>query len=92
MNVTVKGGTMTDSEAAAYWEIYEKKAQAEGRELQSVTIELDNDDPDWVDVCWVLKPIKFERLRRITGYLVGTLDRWNDAKHAEERDRVKHGY
>ncbi len=33
---------------------------------------------------------KFERLRRITGYLVGTLDRWNDAKKAEEASRVKH--
>ena len=33
---------------------------------------------------------KFERLRRITGYLVGTLDRWNDAKKAEEAARVKH--
>lgn len=32
----------------------------------------------------------FERLRRITGYLVGTLDRWNDAKKAEEHARVKH--
>lgn len=32
----------------------------------------------------------FERLRRITGYLVGTLDRFNDAKRAEEKDRVKH--
>lgn len=34
--------------------------------------------------------IKFQRIRRITGYLVGTLDRFNDAKKAEERDRVKH--
>ena len=33
---------------------------------------------------------RFERLRRITGYLVGTLDRWNDAKKAEESARVKH--
>ena len=32
----------------------------------------------------------FERIRRITGYLVGTRDKWNDAKKAEERDRVKH--
>ena len=32
----------------------------------------------------------FERIRRITGYLVGTLDRFNDAKRAEEADRVKH--
>ena len=34
--------------------------------------------------------IKFERIRRITGYLVGTVDRFNDAKKAEVRDRVKH--
>jgi len=34
--------------------------------------------------------IKFERIRRITGYLVGTLERFNDAKRAEERDRIKH--
>ena len=35
--------------------------------------------------------VGFERIRRITGYLVGTLDKWNDAKKAEEKDRVKHG-
>ena len=35
--------------------------------------------------------VGFERIRRITGYLVGTMDRWNNAKRAEERDRVKHG-
>ena len=34
--------------------------------------------------------VPFERIRRITGYLVGTLDRFNNAKRAEERDRVKH--
>lgn len=34
--------------------------------------------------------VKFERIRRITGYLVGTLDRFNDAKRAEVSDRVKH--
>lgn len=36
------------------------------------------------------KGIKFERIRRITGYLVGTLDRFNNAKKAEVKDRVKH--
>lgn len=35
--------------------------------------------------------LKFERIRRITGYLVGTTDRFNNAKRCEERDRVKHG-
>ena len=34
--------------------------------------------------------VKFERIRRITGYLVGTTDRFNNAKRAEEKDRVKH--
>ncbi len=34
--------------------------------------------------------IEFERIRRITGYLVGTMDKWNDAKKAEESERVKH--
>ena len=35
--------------------------------------------------------VKFQRIRRITGYLVGTIDRFNDAKQSEVRDRVKHG-
>lgn len=34
--------------------------------------------------------VPFSRIRRITGYLVGDMDRWNDAKRAEEADRVKH--
>jgi len=34
--------------------------------------------------------VKFQRIRRITGYLVGTMEKWNDAKKAEERDRVNH--
>ena len=35
--------------------------------------------------------VGFERIRRITGYLVGTIDRFNNGKKAEEHDRVKHG-
>lgn len=35
--------------------------------------------------------VGFDRTRRITGYLVGSLERFNNAKRAEERDRVKHG-
>lgn len=34
--------------------------------------------------------VQFERIRRITGYLVGTVERFNNSKRAEERDRVKH--
>lgn len=36
------------------------------------------------------KGVPFERIRRITGYLVGTMEKWNNAKRAEERDRVVH--
>ena len=36
------------------------------------------------------KGVKFERIRRITGYLVGSLDTWNKAKKAELNDRQKH--
>lgn len=36
------------------------------------------------------KGVHFDRVRRITGYLVGSMDHWNNAKIAEERDRVKH--
>lgn len=35
--------------------------------------------------------LKFSRIRRITGYLVGDISRWNDGKKAEEHERVKHG-
>lgn len=39
---------------------------------------------------WYYDKLPFERIRRITGYLVGTTDRWNNAKAAELRDRVTH--
>ncbi len=42
------------------------------------------------DEIMIGKGAKFERIRRITGYLVGSLDRFNNAKRAEEKDRVKH--
>ncbi|MCI9130297.1 MAG: hypothetical protein HFJ65_08355 [Eggerthellaceae bacterium] len=56
--------------------------------LESLDVKIDG---DYADVTYNLTPSQpFERIRRITGYLVGTLDRFNDAKRAEEADRVKH--
>ena len=43
------------------------------------------------EVKMVGEGVNFERIRRITGYLVGTIDRFNNGKRAEEHDRVKHG-
>ncbi len=57
-------------------------------ELSWLKLEVDGDD---VGISYGLQPVPFDRIRRITGYLVGTMDRWNDAKTAEEADRVKHG-
>ena len=60
---------------------------AQGAESAVVSLAPDGS----LDVAYVYAARKFERIRRITGYLAGTLDTWNDAKRAEERDRVKHG-
>jgi len=48
-------------------------------------------DGEYIDVNYTFEHVPFERIRRITGYLVGTTARWCDAKQAEEHDRVKHG-
>ena len=47
-------------------------------------------DGEYVDLRYQLAPRPFSRIRRITGYLVGDMSHWNNAKAAEERDRVKH--
>ena len=59
-----------------------------GREPIKLIIEPDG---EFVNLEYRFAPIPFERIRRITGYLVGTLDRFNNAKRAEESERVRHG-
>ena len=56
--------------------------------LEWLKLEVDGED---IGISYGLAPVPFDRIRRITGYLVGTMDRWNNAKSAEEHDRVKHG-
>lgn len=55
--------------------------------VTGLLLEVDGQD---VGVHYELNAVPFDRIRRITGYLVGTMDRWNDAKSSEEQDRVKH--
>lgn len=57
------------------------------KNVQEVTLSVNG---DFISIDCTLRPVKFQRLRRITGYLVGTLDRFNNGKRAEEHDRVKH--
>lgn len=77
---------MDEKEAEVYVDQAVKKY---GNRLKEVTVQPDPDDNDYVVMNYKLTQ-PFERIRRITGYLVGTLDRWGNAKRAEERDRVKH--
>jgi hypothetical protein len=67
--------------------LHGQKKKYEGKRIESLTLTFDGED---VDVQTTLAPESFEKIRRITGYLVGTVDRFNDGKRAEERDRVKH--
>ena len=83
-----KPSEMSEKEAKIYVDYLEEKYQ---RKVAELTIDLDAEDEEYVGLTYSLEDIPFERIRRITGYLVGTMDHWNDAKSAEERDRVKHG-
>lgn len=59
------------------------------QELSELNLTIISDDD--VKVSYKINNTRFERIRRITGYLVGSLDKWNDAKQKEEKDRVIHG-
>ena len=83
--ITVSGGTIYDEEREHYIKYCEEKHK--GRRIRRIDI---NVDGDYVDIGCEFDTVPFERIRRITGYLVGTLDRFNDGKRAEVRDRVKH--
>ena len=85
VKVNVQGGTLKQEEINAY--IARGKKQAPDKLLTEVDIKLDG---EWADISYHYTNPSFERIRRITGYLVGTLDRFNNAKRAEEHDRVKH--
>ena len=77
-------GNAPIEEANAYVEYLEKKYN---RKVKSLDINIDG---EFADLNYEFEPEPFERIRRITGYLVGTMDKWNSGKRAEEADRVKH--
>ena len=86
MDITVNGGTLSQEEINAY--IDYAKSKYKHRNLTGLIINIDG---DYVDIESHFSKVPFDRTRRITGYLVGNLDRFNDAKRAEVEDRVKHG-
>lgn len=84
-NITVLNGTMDQKEIDQYVNIILKDNPT--RKLDNLELSIDG---DFINMKYMFKPLNFDRIRRITGYLVGTMDRWNDAKTSEEHDRVKH--
>ena len=78
---------MQDKEIRAY---VNKIRPEKGVVVNKLIITIMPGDPDNVVLDWETDKKHFERIRRITGYLVGSMDRWNAAKRAEERDRLKH--
>ena len=87
INVQVEGiPDVSEQEIANYIGYVEEKTH---EPLTSLSISMARDGGVALD--YVLQPKKFERIRRITGYLVGTIDRWNNAKQSEEHEPVKHG-
>ena len=83
VEITITGAEMAQEEVQQYIDYLQEKT---GRQLSRLNIDVDG---EYVDLRYTLSKVPFERIRRITGYLVGTMDRWNDAKTAEEADRVK---
>ena len=80
-DIKIIGGELEQGELDAYKEVAVLKCPR--KKLIQITI-----DGDYVNL--EFEPVPFERIRRITGYLVGNTTRWNPAKQAELRDRVKH--
>ncbi len=85
VNVNVVKGELSQAEINAYvaraHELYPHKP------IEAIDLSVDG---DYVDVEYHFSDVPFQRIRRITGYLVGTIDRFNNAKRAEVEQRVKH--
>lgn len=82
--ITITGGSLEQPEIDAYIQRAKEKF---GREPLRIDIKVDG---EFVELSYDFGHAPFQRIRRITGYLAGTLERFNDGKRAEERDRVKH--
>ncbi|MEG0314482.1 MAG: anaerobic ribonucleoside-triphosphate reductase [Erysipelotrichaceae bacterium] len=76
---------LSDNEYCAYIAHIKNNNPRQSVEYLDLVFEADD-----VNMSYRLRPVHFEKIRRITGYLVGTMDHWNNAKTAEESDRVKH--
>ena len=82
----------TDIEKLSFNDAEEILKELNSREqFPVVDLRITLNSEGYLDCDYEIQPPKFERIRRITGYLVGSMERWNNAKRAEESERVKHG-
>lgn len=85
MIINVKNGMLDAQELKAYeqraYELYPDSI------IEQMDVEIDG---DFVNISYKFYSVPFQRIRRITGYLVGTLDRFNNAKLSEVNDRIMH--
>lgn len=84
--IKVLNGTLSTEEQEAYLKYAREKYP--NRVIRTMQIDLDG---DYVNLSYEFDDVSFQRIRRITGYLVGDLSRFNDAKRSEVEDRVIHG-
>lgn len=85
VDVKVLNGELSKAEIDAY--VTRSQEMYPDKNIESMDISVDG---DYVDIKYHFADVPFQRIRRITGYLVGTVDRFNNAKRAEVEDRVKH--
>ena len=76
-----------DVEIKKYVEDAAADAECDPNEIESIDLNLNKNTKE-VTINYIVKGTPFERIRRITGYLVGSIDRSNDSKRAELRDRT----
>ena len=81
---------MADKEIRAYIGYMSKQYPDITAGTLDIVLTEDGEDGEDVELTLTPDPVRFQRIRRITGYLVGTLDRFNNAKRTEVGDRVKH--
>lgn len=83
--VEVTDGELPEQEIRQY--LFYLRNKKKNSTLEALNIKVDGDE---VELRYRWKPEKIQRIRRITGYITGDLNTWNNAKQAEEHDRVKH--
>lgn len=86
----IRAGSTPESMSTGEVNAYINYMAKQHPDIKSGTLDIEFIDGEEVGLTLTPDVVRFQRIRRITGYLVGTLDRFNNAKRSEVDDRVKH--